>query len=305
MAFVQQKLTLVAQQSVGSLNLYVYEPDNGDTSTDVLGAGYFSESRFIGDDGWVDSFLFCNLDDGPFIMQIQANGITAAQVGAGGGDIPAIVNEIDSLDVSVRGLAVVDMDDDDYTLTDAEASAELIAVLNTGDGTKTLTFPTTSDLLRPRSQIVTSLFSGGGAFTLASESGGASIVIAKSSTNIVSFVTGSTEIDVSGFIKTDARKVTNGNDTTDTINNSFTGGDMGKVIIANSTAGAQVWTLESTADAGWLNDATFTVVVPAGADGITITGEAGVTLNPASVVIAASSSRTFVKINSSDTWYAY
>jgi len=149
MSFVQTNLNVVPVQSVGAVNLYTYEPANGDDSTDVLTTGYFSASRFIGTDGWVNGFIFCNLDDGAFIMQVSSTGITVTQVGAGGGEIPAIDASIATLEGNSHGLSVVDMDDDDLTLTDEQSHTALKAILNTGDGTKSLTVPSSAAGMSP------------------------------------------------------------------------------------------------------------------------------------------------------------
>jgi hypothetical protein len=55
---------------------------------------------------------------------------------------------ITELDLNVRGLAVIDMNNADYTMTDHEAQCSTKVIINGGSG-KTLTSPTTSDGLTP------------------------------------------------------------------------------------------------------------------------------------------------------------
>jgi len=149
MSFEQDKLNVVTLQSVGSINIYTYEPSNGDASTDVMVTGYFEQSRFIDTDGWVSGFIFCNLDDGAFIMQVASTGITVTQVGAGGGDIPAIESDIAILDANSRGISLINMGGDDVILSDAQSENAIKAILNTGDGTKSITVPTSADDTSP------------------------------------------------------------------------------------------------------------------------------------------------------------
>jgi hypothetical protein len=49
--------------------------------------------------------------------------------------------DITNLQESVNGTAVVDMNNDDYTLTEAEAKYANLIIINAGNGSKTLTFP--------------------------------------------------------------------------------------------------------------------------------------------------------------------
>lgn len=303
MSFVQEKLSLVALQSSGIFNLYVYEPDNGDAIADVLATGYFSQSRFIGTNGWVDAFVFCSLDDGAFTIQIQASGITAAQVGAGGGEIPAIEADIELLDDNVRGVAIIDMENDDRTMTDAEAASAVKFILNAGDGTKTLTYPTTSDALIAKSQSIVGIAMTA-KISLVCETGGTAATIYAGSTTDVVVIPGTAVISTAAVYAAFSNSITNGVSLSDTINNVVTASLMGAVLIANSTAGAQAWTIDTVANEAYPDNATFKIHVPLGCDGMTVTGDVGVTLTPASAVIAAGETLQFVKENSSDNWYA-
>lgn len=71
---------------------------------------------------------------------------------------------IDILIQNIRGGVIIDMQDDDYTMTDEEAEAAIKVVINSGDGTKTLTFPTTSDSTVPAIMGICGAFAGANFF---------------------------------------------------------------------------------------------------------------------------------------------
>ena len=56
---------------------------------------------------------------------------------------------VSTLNKNVREIALVNMSDDDYTLTDAQSEYAIKAILNTGDGTKSITVPTSADDTSP------------------------------------------------------------------------------------------------------------------------------------------------------------
>jgi hypothetical protein len=87
MTFIQDRLNVSFSQTQGIFNEYAYHPDNGESSNDVIATGYFRQSRFIGDDGWIGGLITAFLSDGYFILRIDNTGITATIVGLG------IVNE--------------------------------------------------------------------------------------------------------------------------------------------------------------------------------------------------------------------
>ena len=64
------------------------------------------------------------------------------------------------LDNNVRGIALIDMNNADYTMTDAEAQCINKVIINAGNGSRTLTSPTTSDGLTPGLMGVVTAFGG-------------------------------------------------------------------------------------------------------------------------------------------------
>jgi len=57
-------------------------------------------------------------------------------------------------------ISIIDMGDDDYTMTDDEAASGFILLLNSGDGTKILLRPTSSDDFYCGKQLVLTLYAG-------------------------------------------------------------------------------------------------------------------------------------------------
>lgn len=157
MAFIIEKLAKLDGQTLTTLNWFSYMPDNGDGIAEVTTTGYFTNSPFINTEyGWANATIVAILDDGYYFLQVDNTEITAVQVSAGGGEIPAIEaaitvieGDIELLEKNVRDYVEVDMENDDYTMTLDEANSAYIKVINPGDGTKVLTIPTTSDLTRP------------------------------------------------------------------------------------------------------------------------------------------------------------
>lgn len=70
---------------------------------------------------------------------------------------------------NLRGWVIIDMGDDDYTMTLEQASAGKMAIVNSGDGTKTLTNPTIADTHTPIVQLIVMGFASN-KITYASES---------------------------------------------------------------------------------------------------------------------------------------
>lgn len=65
--------------------------------------------------------------------------------------------DVETLFAAVRGMTIIDMNFDDYTMTDAEANAVAKVVINGLEG-KTLTYPATADATVPVRQFVGMVF---------------------------------------------------------------------------------------------------------------------------------------------------
>lgn len=99
---------------------------------------------------------------------------------------------IDIIESNLRDAVVVDMEDDDHTLTAAEASAKINIIINPGVG-KTLTAGTSTDGVIPAEKIFITLFASG-PFSFASEAGGSSVEIVAPISDQVYYVSGSTPV---------------------------------------------------------------------------------------------------------------
>ncbi len=280
MSFNQTALAEIAAQTVNGSNLYSYVPANGDSSTDATDTGYFAQSRFVGSDGWINGYIFCVLDDGTFILQIDNTGITAVSLNVTSGDITALQDEVDilqtdmtnaqtnitNLQLNVKGLSLVDMGAGNYTMSNGEAESAAFAVTNEGDGTKTLLIPNTSGGNRPAQQTVVSTTATKG-FFLALQSGGASIYVNPGLViNISTTVSG--VINVDSYTNMVSRGATNGvrvvSGTTANIDDS----DQGKVIKCTN-AGATTLTVLN----GLLTNNFTCLVYSTGAAGVTVQGD--------------------------------
>jgi len=97
---------------------------------------------------------------------------------------------LEGLSNNARGFGIIDMSNADRTLTDAEAKLGAILVFNSGDGTKTLTWPTTSDGTVASTILVVTAFAGN-VFYVTSESWGAPILISAPNGDIFTYGYGS------------------------------------------------------------------------------------------------------------------
>jgi hypothetical protein len=214
-----------------------------------------------------------------------------------------VTAQIRNAALNLRGIAIIDMDDDDYTMTDAEAASAAKVILNAGDGTKTLTYPTSADAIIAKSQSIVGIAMTN-KISLECETGGSAATIYAGSTTDVVVIPGTAVISTVLVYAAFSNSITNGIQVTDTVYNTFSPSDMGRVLVANSTTGAQSWTIDTVANEAYPDNATFKVHVPVGCDGMTVTGEAGVTLVPASAVISAGNTLQFVRDGSLNSWYA-
>lgn len=80
MAFTQNNLAKVGQQTIGGFDVYTYGIPDVDTVDDCLVAGYFSSSRFIGEADWIGSLVLLKKDTDFVVGSIQADGGSAALI---------------------------------------------------------------------------------------------------------------------------------------------------------------------------------------------------------------------------------
>lgn len=301
MSFNQVALLEVASQSGYAFNLYTYNPDNGDAIADVTGADYFSQSQFIGQQGWINGYIFCNVSDGAYIVQIDTTGTNAVQVGSGGGAvIPTILADIAALqadqailDLNVRNGAVVDMGGGNYTLTDAQAQSGFISIINEGVGS-TLTFPTSSDGLTPCSTVLVTVFATNSVI-VAKQSGGPTVSVAGGT--VVTLTTVSSGVaNLSNYSNINARGKSNGVRNETTIAGNIDDADKGTLIKSTNAAATTLTVLSTMAT----NDFVCRVV-SRGAGGVTIASD-GTSVLVGKTALATDENVTIYREGSSNTF---
>lgn len=227
---------------------------------------------------------------------------------------------IDSVARGVRGFGIVNMANADYVMTADEAALGAIAVFNSGDGTKTLTYPATSDGTVPNTVMIITAFSGN-VFYVASESWGIPKLMSAPEVDIILYGYG---VGVSSFYGSNIHdSIADGglyaptqNAVYDAINgalNTSSAGIAVKTTITESSAAtdagkrvycsnaaAVTYTIEPSATADLGNNGTFRL--QAGAGGITIAAGAGVTL-VGSTTVAAYDCITCDRDGVTETWY--
>ena len=293
MSFVEDALVLLAQQSVGGSNLYSYAPGNVDGSATVGAANYFSQSRFVGQDGWVNGFILCTLTDGVFIYNVSTDGATANLFSANN---PVTTAQVSQLLTSVTGYILVNMGGDNYSLNDNQAIYSLIIAINTGDGTKSLNFPASSSATKPSVTTIWPFLSNG--FTVTTDGGGTSVYINKAAPQRISIVSGNVA-NIDTYADSNARGETNGVTSVSTAAYSLTDIDKGSVAIG-TRATAQTFTI---ALGNLVNNLTCRVYC-SGAGGITIAGAGGVTVT-GHTTVATGASITIARDALTENYYCF
>lgn len=187
-------------------------------------------------------------------------------------DVAALQQEDLLLQRNVRNYVVVDMDNDDYTMTDDEANSAVIAVTNSGDGSKTLTWPTTSDTTRPAQQLVITIFTVNG-FIAAAQTGGATADLVGGTIHYVTVPDGIGAFNVDSYVQTQGRKASNGITLLAAGDNSFDD-TQGGILQHAADGAAQTLTIL----AGNLVENLTAPAYCSGAGGLTIQGDVGVTV---------------------------
>lgn len=111
MAFTQNNLAKVSQQTVGAFDLYVYNAPSGDLIADCTSSGYFLKARFSGENDWVGSVVQIKADNGYIFAQMQEGG-TAGEILAGQPPIP--VTSITQRQIYVTSASQLENPDSDY-----------------------------------------------------------------------------------------------------------------------------------------------------------------------------------------------
>lgn len=202
-------------------------------------------------------------------------------------DVTALQVEDAVFDKNIRAVVAVDMLNADYTLTLDEANSNVLVVSNSGDGTKTLTWPTTSDASRPAQQLVVTIFCSNG-FTIAAQSGGGTDTLVAGTVHLVSVPDGLGAINVDEYIQIETRKQSNGVSGLSAGANVFNDASGGLLLIGSDAA-------PQTVDIALGNDMSnlTAVVYCTGAGGITIQGDVGVTVSGNTTLASGESCRIY------------
>lgn len=210
-------------------------------------------------------------------MSLTLNSLTMSDVQVA---IDALETDVAALQVedlllqrNIRTYVVIDMNNDDYTMTDDEANSAVIAVTNSGDGSKTLTWPTTSDTTRPAQQLVITIFTANG-FIAAAQTGGSTADLVGGTIHYVTVPDGIGAFNVDEYVQTEARKVSNGITVLDAGDTAFNDDSAGKLQHA-ADGSAQTLTI---AAGNTLSNLTAPVYC-SGAGGLTVQGAMGVTVS--------------------------
>jgi hypothetical protein len=211
-------------------------------------------------------------------------------------DVAALQTEDAVLGRNVRTVVSVDMNNDDYTLTLDEANSALLVMTNVGDGTKTLTWPTTSDNTRPAQQLVVTLLASD-SFSGSAESGGGTAEFVNGTIHIVSVPDGLGVFNVDQYIQDESRKSSNGIVTLAVGNTNTSDSNAGKLHIGSDGA-AQTLTIIAASNVP-------NMIVPVycnAAGGVTIQNGLGVTVT-GNTVLANGDRCTIYRDGSTETYY--
>lgn len=101
--------------------------------------------------------------DGMRLRDLETDEMLTYDSAAGGSSDGAWVSDyLSILKSNVRGIALINMSNADYVMSDAEAKNFMLAVLSAGDGTKTITVPSTSDGKTPGSYLLINIYANAG-----------------------------------------------------------------------------------------------------------------------------------------------
>jgi hypothetical protein len=201
---------------------------------------------------------------------------------------------------SIRDFVVVDMNNDNYTMSVAEATAYLKIITNTGVG-KTLTWPTTSDAYTSVDQQI-SMQGATNPVILASQSGGATATlpagtIGSSAITYIPGVTVSSKNQVDGvYYRAGHNGVVGNAGATRTL----AAADAGKVVRMSNAAASTV-TIDPMATVE-MGENCLVRVICGGAGGLTIAPGAGVTITGITTAVL-NQMVTLMRDGMTDTWY--
>jgi hypothetical protein len=184
--------------------------------------------------------------------------------------------EIDYATFNMRNVAVIDIADADYTLTEAETLAGLKAIINSGTTQRTITIPTSTDAICGTQHQFSLVYCNSNIEVISETGGSPAIILAGSAVENIAYYAGTASVSHGDAYAKKANAKANGYSpqTATTYTPDLT--DLGKVVSMNH-ASASTLTLATEASAGWHDDCKM-IIRSGGAAGLTIAASGGVTL---------------------------
>jgi hypothetical protein len=221
-------------------------------------------------------------------------------------DILAIQTDISNLDLSVSGAVLIDMAGDDYTMTYDEAITAYKVILNVDPG-KTLFIPASANAACPVLGLINTQFAANNLLVEYEDGGGSGLFFAgKSAPALFTGPVGGGVLNACTLCAAYAQTSAAGVENTSTAINDIANTQAGKLIRFTSTGGAQTWGLLLNSSGNYPESMIFTAHVPAGCDGVTITGDAGVFVNGVdggNQAISAGQTFKFWRDGTTENWY--
>lgn len=211
-------------------------------------------------------------------------------------DVSALQVDVLLLEKNVRDYTAVDMSNADYTMSALEANVNIIILANGGDGTKTLTWPTSADTSHPLQQLVITAYIAN-PVTIASETGGSTAQLYPGSIYFVSVLGGVSALNINAYTQGLARSGYNGVSAMGAGSNSFTDALGGKLLIGSDAAAQTV----DIAAGNYTSNLTARVYCT-GAGGVTVQGALGVTVT-GNTTLTSGQSCTIYRDSTAETYY--
>lgn len=184
---------------------------------------------------------------------------------------------INYLRENISGLAIVDMDGADYELSRSEAAKSVIVVIDSGNGSKTITYNSNDNDITPTNILFVGIFSNG--FIVKHDGGSATAIIEKSATAQIAIVPAASFV----FSITDV--------SSESANRRYNSrremADITEDLSHNGYAGKLVVTTNPLATIITIKDISYTDMHPnekgiircANTAGLTIQGDTGIVIN--------------------------
>lgn len=202
-----------------------------------------------------------------------------------------------SLARALQSAVFIDMANADYTMSDAEAAAYAKVLSNTGDGTKALTWPSTSDGLYASGQLIYMALANA-PITLVSQTGGSTAIIHNGDFSEVAVLPGVGIFCLADAYTSQANMVHTAINPIGDADYTLQASDAGKTIYMGGAGPRNL-----TINAGITNmlDNAVVYLIQAGAGAVAIGGTA--TIFGAGGTVSAGQLARIARDSNSDDWY--